>query len=269
MSYVQTKETEQRLAAENAELDRLSRVKSEYMANLTHETKTPLAVISTHVQQAREVFEEMRDESDVLISHSESLKADSETIIESLDIAQEEIMRLSRFAGNALWLASAQESREQIKLDMSLFLTKSTEAYRSVIEKQGNTLTINAPDNLPYVFGKSDQLVHVMENLLTNANNHTKGGTIAVDAVNEGEYIKVTVADNGTGIDPELLPRVFLRGITGSTGTGMGLPISKAIVESYGGEISVESDYGKGTTITFTLPVYADHDNDKAVDSNA
>jgi len=248
------------LEVENAALDRLSRIKSEYMANLTHETKTPLTVISTHAQRAREIFEEMKDENNVLLTHKENLKADSEAVIKSLDIVQEETMRLSRFAGNALWLASTQESREQMKLNMGLFLTRSTEAYRSVIEKQGNTLTVHASDHLPNVFSKSDQLVQVMINLLTNANSHTKNGIITVEATSENEFVKVTITDNGRGIDPELLPHVFLRGVTDGGGTGMGLPISKNIIESHGGKIAIDSELGKGTAVTFWLPVYDDRE---------
>ena len=261
---------EKALAAENATLDNLSRMKSEYMSNLTHETKTPLTVISTHVQQAREIFAEMQDENNALIIHNQHFNAESQAIIESLDIVQEEIMRLSRFAGNALWLAATQENSEQLKLDMSLFLMKGTEAYRSVIEKQGNTLNTNIPANLPFVFGEADQLVHVMVNLLTNANTHTKNGVITVAATAENEFVKVTITDNGIGIAPDLLPHVFLRGVTDSkeAGTGMGLPISKNIIESHGGKIAITSEYGNGTTVTFTIPFYKNNE-DKAVDNHA
>ncbi|MCL2420232.1 MAG: ATP-binding protein [Defluviitaleaceae bacterium] len=275
MSYAQAKEAEKRLSEENAALDSLSRIKSEYMANLTHETKTPLTVISTQVQQAREIFETIANHitngtTFEAIVNSDEWKADSNAILESLDIAQDETMRLSHFADNALWLAATQESKAQKKLDMVLFLTKCGEAYRTVIEKQGNTLYINTLDNLPYVLGESSRLVHVMENLLTNANNHTKNGTISVDAKAKCMFVEVTIKDNGTGIDPELLPHVFLRGVTGGGGTGMGLPISKNIVESHGGKIDIASEPGKGTTVTFTIPVYTDNnDTDRAVNTDA
>jgi len=259
----ETKEAEQRLAAENAALDSLSRIKSEYMANLTHETKTPLAIISGHVQQAREIFEELQIENIALI-------ADSEILVKSLNKAQEEIMRVSRIANNALWLSATQEDMAQMKpLQIGLIIDKSAEAYRHIIEKQGNALHIIMPDNLPQILAESDRLVQVMVNLLTNANNHTKDGEISVSAINKGDFIKVTIADNGSGVDPELLPRVFLRGVTGSmgTGTGMGLPISKAIVESYGGRISIESEQDKGTKVTFTIPVYAEDEKEKVTDN--
>jgi signal transduction histidine kinase len=276
----ETKIKEGHLTAENEELGRLSRIKSEYMANLTHETKTPLAVISTHVQQAREVFEE------TLTLKSNKEFDGSEIIIESLEIAQEEVMRLSRFATNALWLASMQENREQMRLDIGLLINKSAEAYRSIIEKRGNILNIKTPDNLPCVLGESDRLVQVMVNLLTNANNHTENGKITVKAQiakhksqikdEAVEYVHVTVLDTGMGIEPEILPQIFLRGVMGSQskGNGMGLPISKSIIEGHGGKIEITSERGKGTEVTFTIPIHNDNTSNelyqkKAVGDNA
>ena len=263
-------EANRQLAAENAALDSLSRMKTEFITNITHEAKTPLSVISVHVQQAQEVFEELGLENgDVTIGH-EKLKADSEMINSSLKKAQAEIMRVSRLVNNVLWVTSAQESREHMKpLDIGRLIENGAEAYRGLIAKQGNALTINAPANLPQIFGDADQLLQVMANVLTNANNHTRNGAISVSATAEGDAIKVTITDNGTGIDAELLPRVFERGVTGSAsagGTGMGLPISRSIVESHGGIISIDSTQDKGTTVTFTIPVY---DGERAVSDHA
>jgi len=261
------------LEAENAALDSLSRMKSEYMANLTHETKTPLTVISVHVQQAREIFEDIIKEVG-----DRGKKTDSETIIKSLNRAQEEIMRVSRISTNALWLASVQESMGQMEpLDISLLITKITEAYRSIIERRGDVLTIQVPEKLPKVLGNADQLVQVMANLLTNSRNHTENGEITVkaekqsasdDESNESEvlsgssrFVRISVKDSGTGIPPDLLPHVFERGITSSSdtgGTGMGLAISRSIIEAHNGDISIKSEHGSGTAVTFTLPVYYD-----------
>ena len=264
----ETKEAEQRLAAENAALDSLSRMKTEFITNITHEAKTPLAVISVHVQQAREVFEEITNNKAQITN--EQLEADSEIISDSLKKAQAELMRVSRLVNNVLWVTSAQESQEQMQpLDISLFIENGTEAYRSFIEKQGNTLTINAPADLPQILGDADQLLQVMANVLINAANHTTDGAISVAAAAEGDLVTVTVTDNGTGIDPQLLPRVFERGVTGSAnagGTGMGLPISRSIVESHGGTISIESTQGKGTRVIFTIPVY---DSERTVSDHA
>jgi len=97
-------------------------------------------------------------------------------------------------------------------------------------------------------------------NLLTNAYTHTKNGVITVTveskAQMDGGCVTVTVEDNGTGIPPEILAHVFERGISSSGGTGLGLPISKDIIESHGGVLNIKSEPNKGVAVTFTIPVY-------------
>jgi signal transduction histidine kinase len=237
----------QRLAAENAALAGLSRMKTEYLANMSHEIKTPLTVISGNIQQAAEIFG--------------TLGVENEIISRSLNKADDEIMRLARLTKNAVRMAAMQESREKRKpLDLGGLYTVSAEAYRGMIEKQGNTLTIKAGKNLPPVSGNADQLIQVLTNLLSNANTHTKYGVISVTADSKANagFVTVTVADTGTGISPEFLPYIFERGITGSDGTGIGLAICKNIIETHEGTIEISSIQGKGTAVTFSLPVFSE-----------
>jgi len=244
------KEDERRLAADNAALDNLSRIKTEFLTNLSHDIKTPLAVVLGDIQR---IGRETRKQG-----------LENERISQSISRAQEEIMRMARLTERAIKMAALQESNE--KMDMfdieSIFVT-GAEGYRSIIEKQSNTLIINAENNLPQIYGNADQLIGVLSNLLTNANKHTKNGEIVVNIKMEkspGEanerYISVAVMDNGAGIAPEIMPHVFERGMSGSGSTGMGLAICKNIVESHGGKIRIESEPGKGTTVTFTVQLY-------------
>jgi signal transduction histidine kinase len=140
-------------------------------------------------------------------------------------------------------------------LHINALLTNSAEAYRAILEKRGNKLNLAISGGMERVYGNADQLIQVMVNLLSNANRHTKDGVISVEA-EDGDSIKVTVTDSGSGIAPELLPHVFERGVSGRGGTGIGLPICKKIIESHGGTSVVESDPDKGTAVRFTLPVY-------------
>ncbi|MDR0315285.1 MAG: sensor histidine kinase [Treponema sp.] len=223
-----------------------SRSKSEFLATMSHEIKTPLTVISVHVQQAAELITDDPGEK--------------ETIASSLRRAQQEVMRASRITENALSLASMQEGQRQMEaLHINTLLTHSAEAYRTIVERRGNKLNLAIADGIGLgrerIYGNADQLTQVMINLLSNANRHTKDGLISVEA-EEGDLIKVTVTDSGSGIAPELLPRVFERGVTGTGSTGFGLAICKKIIESHGGTIAADSEPGKGTTIRFTLPVY-------------
>ena len=231
------------LAADNAALENLNRMKTEFLQEMSHEIKTPLTVISGYVQQAAEELED--------------LGIENKYINPALAKAHEESLRLGRLTENALKMAVMQESRGKMKpLDPAELFTVNAESYRNYIRKQGNTLTINAAKDLPLILGNADRLIQVLTNLLANANKHTKNGDISVTVESETEYISVTVTDTGTGIDPELLFHVFDRSVTGSDGTGMGLAICKNIIEAHGGTIDIDSTVGKGTTVAFTIPLF-------------
>jgi signal transduction histidine kinase len=133
------------------------------------------------------------------------------------------------------------------------------------LERRDTSLTVDLPDALPPVYLNPGELSQVLYNLLQNARNHTRGGGVTVKAgtVNDGKHIEITVADTGEGIAPDLLPRVFERGVSGrggagssGGGTGLGLAVCKEIIASYGGDINIESEPHKGTTVKFTLPVH-------------
>jgi signal transduction histidine kinase len=240
----EAKEAEQLAVAENAALDSLNRMKTMLLTNLTHETKTPLTVISVHVQKALQRYTKNG--------------GDDKHITDSLKRAQEVIMRASRIAETTLKMSSLQEAHGDTKLlDTSEILHTSAEANRSFIEKHGNIFTVSVDDNLPRIMGKSDEIVQVLLNILANACNHTQGGKISVKAqLTENGFVAVSIADNGTGIPAELLPCIFERGVSGGGGTGFGLAICKSIIEAHGGFIEIKSKEGKGTTVTFSFPIH-------------
>jgi len=230
------------LVAENAALDSLSRMKTEFLGNLSHEIKTPLTVILSDIQR---IGREVRKHG-----------FENERVGESIIRAHDEIMRVARLTDSAIKMAAMQEYHD--KMDFlnaaSLFKT-GAEGYRSIIEKQGNTLSISVQENLPCIYGSADQLIGVLSNLLTNANNHTKSGKLSVIIKAKEQFIAVTVKDTGAGISQEMLPQIFNRGVSGSGSTGMGLAICKNTVESHGGTIVINSEIGKGTEIVFTIPI--------------
>ncbi|MCL2221751.1 MAG: sensor histidine kinase [Oscillospiraceae bacterium] len=236
------KEAERFAVAESAALDSLNRMKTVYLTDLTHETKTPLTIVSVHVQKALHRYEKNGG-------------AD-EQIADSLKRAQEVIMRMSRMVENALKMSSLQETDGYAKiLDVAEIIGISAEANRSFIEKRGNAFIVSIEKNLPSIMGKADEIVQVVLNVLTNANNHTQNGEISLNARSFEAGVMVTIADNGTGIPAELLPFVFERGVSGGSGTGFGLAICKNTIETHGGTIEIKSEAGKGTAVTFTLPV--------------
>jgi signal transduction histidine kinase len=245
--FTATMKQQQYLEAEKSALESLSRMKSKYLADMSHETKTPLAAMALHIQQAEILY---KDEN-----------GQNETIINSLQRAQEIVKRVTRLSENARNLASMQENKERMKpIPTAEFLRDSTEHYKAFLKKNGNVLALEISDRLPPILGNKDELEQVLTNLLTNAGEYTKNGKITVRGEFAEQFVIVSVTDNGAGIEPKILPRIFERGVLGenSTGMGIGLAICKDFIENHGGAITAESEQGKGTTITFTLPVYKD-----------
>ena len=230
------------LDEQNKALGRINQMKTELFANVSHEMKTPLTVISVHIQRAEAIMK-LGGETD------------SEKVYESFALVQEEIMRLSRIVGGALAVSSMQElSRSNAAISVAEILHSSTTTYRAISEKYGNTLTLTVADTLPTIAVSADALVQMTANLLSNANAHTKDGEIKVLGEYDGTILKISVKDNGDGIEPTLLPKVFDRGVTDGSGSGYGLAICREVARSYGGDVNVVSEHGKGTTATITLP---------------
>ena len=237
---------QKQLAEQNILLGQINRMKTELFGNISHKLKTPLTVISVHTQRAQVLLELGRE-------------GDLEKIRESHALAQEEVMRLSRLVDSTLRLASLQEVGEQkTVLDICSILRTTAEAYRSLLEKKGNRLTLYLPERSLMVLGNSDQLVQLISNLLGNAGAHTDQGEICVRAEQRGETVVVTIVDKGTGIASELLSQVFERGVTdgSGSGSGLGLSIGRQIARDHGGEIEIDSIEGKGTTVTVKLPIH-------------
>lgn len=233
---------QKKLDEQNAVLAQANRMKSEFLANASHEMRTPLTVTSVNVQTVMEILEDMGE----VVNDPEAVKL--------LQSAQDEIMRLSRMVGGMLTLASMSESTDRRKLDLTSLLYSGIEILRLNLEKRGNTVTADIESGLS-VFGNADLLTQVLSNILQNAGTHTKNGRITISAGRQGNEITIIVGDTGTGISPELLPQVFERGIT-TGGTGYGLYLCKMVIESHGGRIWIESVLERGTTVFYTLPYY-------------
>ena len=130
--------------------------------------------------------------------------------------------------------------------------------------EKGLQLGLRLPADLPKIYGSSRRLQQVMQNLLSNAVKYSNKGVILVRASRDHDNIKVEVADNGIGMPPEDLPRLFedfFRGKNAGVtkGTGLGLSISRRIIEAHGGRIWVESpnpETNSGSKFTFIIPEY-------------
>jgi two-component system sensor histidine kinase BaeS len=147
--------------------------------------------------------------------------------------------------------------------DIVELIKQTAAAMQTRAMTKGISVSIDLPDILPEVNIDSHRISQVMRNLLENAIAHTaKGGSITVSARQQGEQIEISVADTGEGISAEDLPYIFERfyrvdkSRTRATGgSGLGLTIAKRLVEAHGGQIKVQSELGKGSCFSFTLPV--------------
>jgi len=167
-----------------------------------------------------------------------------------------QILDVTRIDENRMVFAPAECSLAEV-------IQKTLSTYYPILNKNNNKLALKLPEDLPKAWADSDRVSQVLVNLIANAIRHTRNGQLVVSAAAQGDFLEVSVADNGEGIAPERIPLLFERyksrdsakAQTGkNTGTGLGLFICKHIVEAHGGRIWIESCEGAGTTVRFTLP---------------
>lgn len=241
---INAREEEQRLASENDSLDRINRLKTELMATISHEARTPLAVLSSY---AGLVSMELKDKG-----VDPQAAADLDTIVL-------EAKRVANLIDSMKSLTLKKDKHtKQIKLNLTDIVTQTASLYQHLLKRAGISMEILIEAEIAPVFGDPEELTQVVFNLLQNAKNHTMQGSVTITVKCSGtEGITVVVADTGIGIAAELLPHVFERGISSDAyGSGLGLAICKEIIESHGGMIEVESILEKGTSVRFTLPTF-------------
>jgi signal transduction histidine kinase len=193
------------------------------------------------------------------------LPRDSEEYRGVLEEMLEEIERLTRLSEQLLFLCREDTrlvpmTRESVRIDE--LVGEVVDHVRVVAAEKRQTIAVDFSGPCA-VLGDADQLRRLLFNLLDNAIKYTKnGGSISVQGAHLSEKVRVVVADNGIGITAEHIPHVFerfyrvdpARGREATEGIGLGLAICRSIAEAHGGCIEVESDVGRGTQVTFTLP---------------
>jgi signal transduction histidine kinase len=235
------RDSERRLASENAMLDSLSRMKSDYLSNISHEMRTPLTIMSGYAQQTEEEIE--------------AGEADGQSM-KNLRVVQAEARRLAELAGQVLYSEkNIQAGIGVIPIKPSDILERAAAVCAPILAKNGNRLETVCEPDCPAVSANLDMIVQVLVNFCSNAGRHTKNGLVIFTAKQAGEFILFTTQDDGSGIAPELLPSIFERGVSGDDATGLGLAICKDVIGQHGGTISIDSEIGKGTSVSFTLPL--------------
>jgi signal transduction histidine kinase len=183
----------------------------------------------------------------------------------NLDIIVSEGFRLTEMINNVLDITKMEEGKIEWKketVSIASVLESAREATAGLFENKPLKMMVEVREPLPDIQGDKDRLVQVFINLISNAVKFTEQGTLTCRAWCSEKEICISVTDTGIGIAEEDLPTLFEKFKqvsdtlkTTQKGTGLGLPICKQIVEYHGGEITVESQSGKGTTFTVKLPV--------------
>jgi signal transduction histidine kinase len=184
-----------------------------------------------------------------------------------LDTITRNAKRLQRLAEDILDVTKIESQSLKLnkeRFNLSDLISSIIDDYRNRIERDNIAVKLlYEPNNKDNIFVEADRgrLIQVISNLLDNAIKFTKEGTISIITEEKDSKVIVSVKDTGTGIDPEILPRLFSKFVTKSErgGTGLGLFISKNIVEAHGGKIWIESNdiYKEkgGATFSFSLPI--------------
>jgi len=227
-------------------LRQIDRLKSEFIANASHELRTPLTSVQMGVHLLLEgAVGDLNDRQTEVLS---ACREDCER----LDKLMRDLLDLSRIeAGESQPTPKTIRTRD--------FIINATEGLRAQVEAKRLSFDVLIPIGLPNVTVDPSQIERVLANLVVNAIRYTKQGGIRIGAETRGNYIAVSVSDTGTGIPPEYLPHIFDKFVqvpgAATGGAGLGLAISRLIIEAHGGQISAQSQLGLGSTFTFSLPV--------------
>lgn len=236
------------LRAANEQLKSLDRLKDDFMSSVTHELRTPLTSI-------RALTEMMVNDPDM----------DAGQRRHFLSIVVSETERLSRLVNQVLDMAKIESGHAEwhtADIDMKKLVEQALDTTAEVFRERGARVVLQAPAAVRTLRADPDRLTQVMLNLLSNAAKFVPRGTgrIEVGLTEDDDGITVTVRDNGPGVSANDAARVFEKFRQGGDaanrpqGTGLGLPISRQIVEHFGGTMWLESDAGQGACFAFRLP---------------
>ena len=218
-------------------------------------------------QMTADIAHELRNPLSIILGHTEAM---SEGVLpatpETLDIIYDEAKHLSRLVDDLRTLSlseSGELALQRSLVEPAALLERSASAYTVRAAEKGVTIQVESAPDLPTIDVDVERIGQVLANLLDNSLKHTpSGGSIRLLATAATEAVEISVQDSGPGIPPEDLPYVFDRFYRGKQtsgrildGSGLGLAISRALVELHGGQMSVESGVGQGTTINIHLPV--------------
>ncbi|TMB68909.1 MAG: HAMP domain-containing protein [Chloroflexi bacterium] len=229
------------------EVRRVEQVRRDFVANVSHELRTPLAALNSVIETLRAgAIEDRLTASDFLS------RADGE--LQRLVVIVEELLQLSRIESGELALAF-----DDVEVDE--LISSAVDRLRPAVDRQGLTITTHVAPTTPRLKADRELLERALVNLIQNSVKYTpRGGSIEVLARVDDGVVTLAVHDTGEGIDAVDLPRVFERfyktdRARRAGGTGLGLAIVKHTAEAHGGSVQAESELGRGSTFSLSIPL--------------
>jgi len=210
------------------------------LADVTHELRTPVAVIQGNLEGLLDGI----------------YPADEEHLAPIL----EETRVLSRLIDDLRTLSLAESGTLKLHrelTDLAVLINETATSFRADADSRAIALRVETPNDLPLLDIDPVRIREVLTNLIANALRHTASGGITVSVAHAAKKVEVSVSDTGEGISSDDLPRIFDRFYKSkeSRGSGLGLAIAKNLVTMHGGEITAQSEVGRGTVVRFTLPL--------------
>lgn len=229
---------------------RLEMLRREFVANVSHELRSPLSLLQGYVEAL-----------------ADGLAEDEAERQKYLNILLDETLRLRRLVNDLLDLTQLETGNINMRIDqlsVNSLVFRVTGRFQPVFDEQNKNLQVSIPENLPLVKGDEDKLQQVLVNLLDNAIKYTPvEGTVKVTASAGEKTVDISVADSGPGIPKDELDQIWerfykvdkARTREAVGGTGLGLAIVKNIILAHGGQVGVKSDPGAGAQFTFSIPI--------------
>lgn len=230
------------------EQKKLDDMRKEFVANVSHELRTPLTTVKSYTETLLDGAME-----------EEELAKEFLTIINSeadrMAFLVRDLLQLTRFDNKQVRL-------DMTEIEMNDFLSMTVRQNKIHAEAKSQQLSFEPYPHMVVVHGDRDRVGQVVNNIVTNAIKYSlEQATIRIFITEDEQYFKINVKDTGMGISREDLPRIFERFYRvdkarsrAMGGTGLGLAIAKEIMETHGGKLTAESEYGKGTTMTMWFP---------------
>jgi PAS domain S-box-containing protein len=238
-----------KLQWQSNELERAYRLKSEFLANMSHELRTPInALIGYTALMLDRIYGDLTAKQ-----------------VEGLTRIQASAQHLLALINDILDLARIEAGKTPVRLEASELrplLVEVAEQMEPLVKRKALEFRVSIEEHIPVVLTDSTKVKQIVLNLLSNAVKFTNRGFVSFGASTNGSELVVRVSDSGIGIKPQNLDVIFeeFRQVDQSRtreygGTGLGLSITRKLVSLLGGDLSVESEYGRGTTFVVTLPL--------------